>query len=445
MNDNYQEEINLKDIFFYVLRRIKKLITCGLIVGFVFSVFMGFKAYKKQIKLNEYAMITKSEYKVFEQQKDKLNAALNDRRIESQSYMNDSAFLSLDPYNTYEATAIYYVSTDYKIILESQLQDYDYINSVLTSYVTMLKDNNVINEIENKYNINNLNEYIYIYIENHLLNINVFNEDEKIAQNILNELQNEIPTIKKQIESTIGENAISLVKESTLRGIESDLIDLQNSKTQKLSNILKDINDLQTNLDKLEEPALKFSPIEKGIKTGIKNSITGFFLGFFFLTFIYCIQFVMKNVVYSTEELQGKTNIRILGSIKASKETDKVINWINKKEKRTKLEDNERNYRVIASNIRAYLDGDNNVLLSCDSFSEQTTKFVNTLQELLPDIQIVCKGSILNSSEAICELKNCGNIILVLECNKSTYKSIFDEKEKLKDLNKNLLGSIVIE
>ena len=50
MNDNYQEEINLKDIFFYVLRRIKKLITCGLIVGLVFSVFMGFKAYKKQIK-----------------------------------------------------------------------------------------------------------------------------------------------------------------------------------------------------------------------------------------------------------------------------------------------------------------------------------------------------------------------------------------------------------
>ena len=153
----------------------------------------------------------------------------------------------------------------------------------------------------------------------------------------------------------------------------------------------------------------------------------------------------MKNVIYSTEELQSKTNIRILGSIKASKETDKVINWINKKEKRTKLEDNERNYRVIASNIRAYLDGDNNVLLSCDSFSEQTTKFVNTLQELLPDIQIVCKGSILNSSEAICELKNCENIILLLECNKSTYKSIFDEKEKLKDLNKNLLGSIVIE
>lgn len=445
MNDNYQEEINLRDIFFYVLRRIKKLITCGLIVGLVFSVFMGFKAYKKQIKLNEYAVITKGEYKTFEQQKDKLSVAINDKRIESQNYMNDSAFLSLNPYNTYEATATYYVSTDYKIVLESQLQEYNYTNSILTSYVKMLKDSNVINEIEKKYNINDLNEYIFIYIENHLLNINVFNEKEEIAQNILLELQKEIPTIKNQIESTIGENTISLVNESTLRGIESDLIDLQNSKTQQLTNILKGINDLQTNLDKLEDPVLKVSPIEKGIKTGIKNSITGFFLGLFFLAFIYCMQFVMKNVIYSTEELQSKTNIRILGSIKADKETSKIIDWINSKEKRAEFDDNERNYRVIASNIRAYLDGDNNVLLSCDVFSEQTTKFVNTLQKLLPDIQIVCKGSILNSSEAISELKNCEHVILLLECNKSTYKSIFDEKEKLKDLNKNLLGSIVIE
>lgn len=445
MNDNYQEEINLIDIFFYVLRRIKKLIICGLIVGLAFSGFMGFKAYKKQIKLNEYAVITKSEYKTFEQQKDKLSAAINDRRIESQNYMNDSAFLSLDPYNTYEATATYYISTDYKIILESQLQEYDYTNSILTSYVKMLKDSNGINEIEKKYNINDLNEYIFIYIENHLLNINVFNEKEEIAQSILEELQKEIPTIKKQIESTIGKNNISLVKKSTLKGIESDLLDLQNSKTQKLSAIFNVMNDLQTNLDKLEKPALKISPLEKGIKTGIKNSITGFFLGFFFLAFIYCMQFMMKNVIYSTEELQGKTNIRILGSFKASKEIDKISNWVNKKENRAKLEDSERNYRVIASNIRAYLDSDEQVLLSCDSFSEKTTEFVNTLQKLLPDIQIICKGSILNNFEAIRELKNCKNVILLLECNKSTYKSIIDEKEKLKDLNKNLLGSIVIE
>lgn len=445
MNDNYQEEINLKDIFFYVLRRIKKLITCGLIVGLVFSVFMGFKAYKKQIKLNEYAIISKSEYKLFEQQKDKLCAAINDRRIESQNYMNDSAFLSLNPYNTYEATAIYYVSTDYKIILESQLQEYDYTNAVLSSYEKMLKNSNVINEIEKKYNINDLNEYIYIYTSNHLLNINVFNEKEEIALGILQELQKEIPIIKKQIESTIGENTLSLVKESTLKGIESDLIDLQNSKTQKLSNILKSLNDLQTNSDKLEEPVLKASPIETGVKTGIKNSIIGFFLGFFFLAFIYCMQFVMKNVIYSTEELKNKTNIRNLGVIKADKESSKIINWINSKEKRAKFDDNERNYRVIASNVRAYLENDNKVLLSCDFLSEKTTIFVNTLQKLLPNVQIICKGSILNNSEAINELKNCENVILLLECNKSTYKPIFDEKEKLKDLNKKLLGSIVLE
>lgn len=445
MNDNYQEEINLTDIFFYVLRQIKKLIICGLIVGIVFSAFMGFKAYKKQVKLNKYAVITESEYKTFEQQKDKLSSTIKVKRIESQKYMNDSAFLSLDPYSTYEATATYYVSTDYKIILESQLQEYDYTNSILTSYVKMFKDSNVINEIEEKYNINDLNEYIFIYIDNHLLNINVFNEKEEIAQSILQELQKEIPTIKKQIESTIGQNNISLVKESILRGIESDLLDLQNSKTQKLSYTLNVINDLQSSLSKLEEPALKVSPIEKGIKTGIKKSIIGFFLGLFFVAFIYCMQFVMKNVVYSTEELQDKTNIRILGAIKADKETSKIINWINVKEKRAKFDDNERNYRVIASNIRAYLENDNKVLLSCDSLSEKTTIFVNTLQKLLPNVQIICKGSILNNSEAINELKNCENVILLLECNKSTYKSIFDEKEKLKDLSKKLLGSFVIE
>ena len=218
MNDNYQEEINLTDIFFYVFRQIKKLIICGLIVGIVFSIFMGFKAYKKQIKLNKYAVITESEYKTFEQQKDKLSSAIKVKRIESQNYMNDSAFLSLDPYSTYEATATYYVSTDYKIILESQLQEFDYTYAVLSSYEKMLKDSNGINEIEKKYNINDLNEYIYIYTSNHLLNINVFNEKEEIAQGILQELQKEIPTIKKQIESTIGQNNISLVKESILRG-----------------------------------------------------------------------------------------------------------------------------------------------------------------------------------------------------------------------------------
>ena len=164
MNDNYQdEEINLKDMFFYVLRQLKALVISGIVVGIVLCIFMGFKGYKKQEKLNEYAVLKESEYADFEQTKERLNAVINDRRIDFQNYMNNSSFLSLNPYDTYQATAIYYISTDYEILLESQVQNYDYTSAVLSTYVDLLQDSNLMKNISKKYDIQDLEEYIYIY------------------------------------------------------------------------------------------------------------------------------------------------------------------------------------------------------------------------------------------------------------------------------------------
>ncbi len=447
MNDNYQdEEINLKDMFFYVLRQLKALVISGIVVGIILCVFMGFKGYKKQIGLNEYAVLKESEYEDFEQTKKRLNAAINDRRIDFQNYMNNSSFLSLNPYDTYQATATYYISTDYEILLESQVQNFDYTNAVLSTYVDLLKDSNVVNEISKKYDIENFEEFINIYTYNHILSINVYNSDELVAKNILQDLEDNIPSIKKQIESTIGDNEISLLNVSTLKGSQSGLISLQNDKTQYLSALLEKLNTLQTNLTKLEDPSLNASPVKKGIKSGIKGGVLGFIVGFFMLVVLYGIKFAIKDTVYSADELKDRTKLRVIGTIANNEEkTTKLLRWINKKENRVDCNDNERNYRVIASNIKICLGNKDKILISNNVSKEKENELVNKLHILLPNIQIINKGNILNSPEAIDALTECNNVILLAECNETKYKSLLEEKELLTNLDKNIMGCVVID
>ena len=60
-------------------------------------------------------------------------------------------------------------------------------------------------------------------------------------------------------------------------------------------------------------------------------------------------------------------------------------------------------------------------------------------------MEIIVSGSSLNDPKAVNELDSVDSVILLIKCNKSTYKSIIEEKEKLIDLNKTNIYAIVVE
>ena len=67
------------------------------------------------------------------------------------------------------------------------------------------------------------------------------------------------------------------------------------------------------------------------------------------------------------------------------------------------------------------------------------------LKKLLKNVEIISCGSLLTDSSAVNKLDSVDSVILLAKCNKSSYKTIKEEKNKLDDLKVTNVYAIVVE
>ena len=172
----------------------------------------------------------------------------------------------------------------------------------------------------------------------------------------------------------------------------------------------------------------------------MKYGVIGFAGVFFVLCVYYALAFIFSDKVYSANEFKDKAKIKVLGDLTFTKTNSKYINWINKLEKRPTIND----YELIASNIKAY-GNTNKVLLSGNLEDSIKEDIVFNLKKLLKNVEIISCGSLLTDSNAVNELDSVDSVILLAKCNKSSYKTIKEEKNKLDDLKVTNVYAIVVE
>lgn len=438
-NYNYyeeEEEISLVDLIAYVFRHLKKMLIVSVVVALVLGGLLGYKKSRgnatiEDDDLNSY-LVSKE---VFDEKIKESNENLND-------YLINSDFFSLTPYNSVQAKALYYVEVD-------DSSNVDYTASLIKTYIAKLTSDDVLSGLASKYNINEvyISDYISVYShinnnqvdkDNNLIDINVYYFDEEVANSILNDLENQLLSYNDELSSSICANKLTLVSENVYKGFNNDVVSVQKGKVNFINELITSITDTQKQLNSLYTSESTNNVSFK--KVFVKYGVIGFAGVFFVLCVYYALAFIFSDKVYSANEFKDKTKIKVVGNLVYKKSNDKYINWINNLEKRPVSND----YELVASNIKAY-GNTNKVLISGDLEDSIKEDIVSNLKKLLKNVEIISCGSLLTDSNAVNELDSVDSVILLAKCNKSSYKTIKEEKDKLNDLKVTNVYAIVVE
>ena len=433
-NYNYyeeEEEISLVDLIAYVFRHLKKMLIVSIIAALVLGGLLGYK--KSRVNDEKYledldSYLTSKE--VLDKKFDLISKEFNE-------YISDSSFFDLSVNNSYQAKALYLVDTGYQVMPNSTYQNHDYTSTVINTYINKITSSNVLNSIAKKYNIseNSISDYIYVTTSDYMIDVNVYYDNEKDALDMLHDLEDVLLSYNDEISSNIAENNLTKISETTYQGANNNIVSVQQNKLTVIDTYIESLNKVKSELSALNEPEnTSFK------KSFIKFGAIGFVGIFFVMCVYYALAFIFSDKVYSANEFKDKTKIKVLGDLTFTKTNSKYINWINKLEKRPTIND----YELIASNIKAY-GNTNKVLLSGNLEDSIKEDIVSNLKKLLKNVEIISCGSLLTDSSAVNELDSVDSVILLAKCNKSSYKTIKEEKDKLNDLNVTNVYAIVVE
>lgn len=435
-NYNYyeeEEEISLVDLIAYVFRHLKKMLIVSIVVALVVGGLLGYKKSRNNVVNNDLDTFLVS--------KESLDKKLEETNEELNDYLINNDFFGLTPYNSVQAKALYYVEVD-------DSSNVDYTASLIKTYIAKLTSDDVLSGLASKYNINEvyISDYISIYShinnnqvdkDNNLIDINVYYSDEEIANSILNDLENKLLSYNDELSNSIGVNKLTLVSENIYKGFNNNVVSIQNNKISYINGLVTSITDIQKQLNTLSTSETNDVSFKKSF---VKYGVVGFVGAFFVLCVYYALAFIFSDKVYSADEFKDKAKIKVLGNLTFDKTNSKYIGWINKLEKRPTSND----YDLIVSNINAYGDT-KKVLISGDLEDGVKQDIVSNLKKLLNGVEIVSCGSLLTDSSAVNKLDSVDSVILLAKCDKSSYKTIKEEKNKLDDLKVTNVYAIVVE
>lgn len=435
--DNYgyeyeEDEISLKDAFFYILRHLKQMLIVGLVCLLLLGGYKGFKSFKDAKEQNE--LYANNEALAAERQK-----IVDDLDAKSQELSSYMAEFNVASNNAYVARATYFVDSGFKVNPNSTVQDIDYTDTLLAAYSVKLQDKSSLDKIAKKYDIEgNLSDYVTVNYSSHLLYVYAYNEDQKMALNILHDITSSIDSITEELVSSISSHTITFVSEDVYLDSEW-VLNRQNARITSITNTLANIDSLKTSLNSLDtEIGSIVNPGKALFSDFIKFGLIGFVVGAILVCGYYFVLFLLKDSVYSADELKDKTDIRVLGNIATDKKVSKYISWINKVEKRVTSTD----YNLIATSIETFSNG-SSVLVIGDVKDRDVIE--SNLKSLIKDKTLIFTGLLDKDINALKALDKCNDVVLLAKCNESCYKSINGQKERLKDLNKNIVGCVVEE
>ncbi|MBR5316994.1 MAG: hypothetical protein IKU39_03770 [Lachnospiraceae bacterium] len=454
MNDNpvYVQEIDLKDLMFTVLRKWKVIILFAILCSMTLGGVKGFTTYKNGTSASAVEASEKKykeELAIYEDSVKNLEieiANITNDIAEQEEYLENSIWMRVSPYDICEARADVYITTNYTIMPGMDYQNVDYTETILQVYQSLLTSNKVKEEIAHKAGTEPryLDELLSVSRNNSIITINMKHTSKEKAQAVLDETIMWLNDLKPQVVTMIGEHTISMINNSTSSRVGLTLADTQETQEQNLVDLKESLELKQKELDELKAPEKGGFSTSTATKSGVKFAVLGGFLGIFIVVFSVCVVFLMSDKVYSSKELKKRCGVKVLGALPAKTCKCPIDLWLNKLEGRVFEADETVRNGLIAQNIRNGL-GEVKKLLVVGSANEAKVVAVAKALELeMTEITIASGGNMLKDVATLKKLPKCDGIVLVEECNVSKYADIVLEIEMAKDLEKCVLGCVVI-
>ncbi len=454
MNYEYEPEINLKDLFLYIIYQWRSILLaaamiCALAGGYKLfcntmeSMEEGANGKPKEtreyeIKLAEYRL-TKSNY-----EKD-----IDDyqKRLEQQTaYMEESILMQANPYNMPSASADIIVKLDdeeWKSLPENvniSLDPTDSLISVYTANFLSAIDWNTIEALTGKTPLY-LKELISVsadYSANTFtIYVNYSNGDT--AQQILDILLEQIMEKYQEVAGDINKHTISIVNRSLTYTINHALADAQKENANIIAGYEQSIIECRTNLEELEKPSRP--------KNLQKFLILGFIAGIFLMVLYHGFRYVLGGKLHDGNELKGMYGFLHLGTIPISERkrvfsgVDRLLRTLDTEYPQNTMDDT---CQMIAQNIRNLAGEHKHLFITGTGDMETLQKLVSQIAPLLKDIHLEAGTTITHNMEALQKLTECDAVILAEVRQKSLLSEITNQQERINAYQKPVIGFILL-
>lgn len=458
--DQYEQEIDLKDLMFSVLKKWRLI----LVVAFVFAVVLGgVKVFKGTQQLNDAEYIKKSretqqtaleQYKLTKTGLTKEIENLQDSIKNQQEYQEKSILLNINPYDEYVATATLYVTTDYQIMPGMIYQNENIASSVLKAYMAIAQNGDMYHSIQKQMGQKVEDAYLKELINlepdyyNNMMGITVIADTKNRAQDMLQSIMDSIESSHTDIVQSVGEHETRIVNQSDSVRVDLDLVNKQQEFSSNVKTLNETLTEKTTALKDLQEPKDEMMTKLHILKGSIKYAVLGGVLGAFMVVFFLCVAFLMSDKLVNERELKRRYDLMILGVVQR-KETKKAFAWIDRwlerLEGRSERELEEtKAYDIIAANASNYIGHANEILLVGTVGKEQLEKIQNALSSLLPGVRLTVGGNVEKDTFAIKKSAECDAVIVVEKRNASSFSNIQQELEFIHSLDKTVLGCIIL-
>lgn len=458
MEQSNEQEIDLKDLLFFVLRKWRIVFLFALILTVIAGGYRLGKGIFQQQNEDYMASIEKqyeTDKKDYERKKDTYESSIQNLTVNIQNmeeYQANSILQKIDPYNKWVASADIFIKME-DIQQEGRINTYDSdpADSVLKAYESAVKKGIEIQNLskEKSLDFKYLKELIRVVpdYQSNMVTITATNTDEDGAQEILDVILKNLKDKYPDVQQNLGRHSIVVMNQSLGTKADPDLAQIQNSRIEDLTFIRQSLEDMDTKLEELKEPEAPANLSSKGlIKSGIKYGVLGGVAGVFLACFFESVLFCLNNRVNNSSELKTRFGIKILGSftrIREKRAFSKIDGLLDKLEGIEYVADTAV-YERIAANIGIYTENNQLILLTGTAKEDDINRITMNLKERLPDLRFESAGDMNKYPETLTKLPKAEGIILIEITGASKYNMIYNELETISSIKKNVIGCIML-
>ena len=467
MNENYEQEIDLKWLFYRVLRSWRSICVWAIIIGIVIglgSIGLHFIKCLDPEYLPEQEQNFEREHASWVATGENLLAELSnleDTRANQVEYNEKSVLMQINPLREYNASFEVYVYYDYQIDPNLTYQNIDLSDRILKAYATYMTNGEmyqyIINNLSYDLELRYLQEILGVSVDynNNMISVSAKQQDAIMCQEILDLAKEGMLSRFDMINKTIGEHEITTTNSSTYEAVNLALDSTQKANIQYISSLdiaLQETNEAYLEWKEEPEPQPEYTLIEV-IKNAIKLLVIGGVIAGVVLCVFVAFGALMSGKLLNLEEVKNRFGLRIIGQLpteRVKKPFAFVSRWFSTFGGVTMVpEDYNRLAKMIGSSLKSDLisreEGNTwKKIAFTGTVSEEEIKKLLTSLNMNSSYQLISALDILTNAESIEKVMNADCVVLVEKQEHTKVIDMEKELEALKAWNKIVLGVVVL-
>ena len=457
--ENKERELNLKALFFCVVRKWRQVLVVALIFALLLGGYKGWKGMSATVDaqlVEEQNAAYAEAYARYQTQRASLETKIS--QVEEDicnhgTYMQESVLIRLDYRNVWTASVDLYIQTQDNALISGAGEGYTRADVIADAYRNMLLSNQVMEKAAESVDIapQYLRELIstplpvyHEYQDGPLVTVLIRGADAETVQKIMDALLSCLDAIQAEITENMGEHTMRMVNAGVVAVVDEDVADYQEEAADRLLEYVDYLEYYRSDLAELQAPAMPIFAASGVTKSVVKYGIVGFLGGAFLMAGIACVLFVIGDKVYSAEELKSRFGLTVLGKVSLCRKRCCIDRMLDRFEDRGKTEE-QGALAVVGANVANHCPENATLLVAGTAGDAGMEKVVATLTQALPGRTVICGGSLLESLTAIEALPKCDAVLLVERCGLSRYSQVGAQMEAVAGVNKKLLGCVVVE